>query len=616
MEEKTAMRQVLDNLFLFTDTCNVYIIRSGKEAVLIDFGAGDVLDHLSEIGVERVTDVLMTHHHRDQGQGLNRANEAGICIWVPHTEQELFHSVDAHWQAREVYNNYNSRQDRFSLLEPVSIEGTLQDYATYSFGGRGFTIQPTPGHTIGSITLLAEIDGKNAAFTGDLIAAPGKVWSMAATQWSYNGAEGVAASIPSLLDLKDRHPDLLLPSHGDPMSDPDRAIDQLIDRFWALLQLRNQNPKLFEFHQRPYQTISPHLLKHRSSFANYYVLLSDSGKALMIDFGYDFVTGMPSGSDRASRRPWLHSLPALKQQFGVSIIDVVLPTHFHDDHVAGINLLRTVEGTQVWAADTFADILEYPSRYDLPCLWYDPIHVDKRLILEIPFQWEEYTLTLYPLRGHTRYAVAIFFEVDGNRVLATGDQYQGDAGLELNYVYSNRFDPRDYVKSAELYRRIHPDLILTGHWQPLWVTRQYLNQVVTLGAQLEHLHHELMLETPYMEEGFIARLTPYQATVQRGEALEFQAEIHNPTSYDTDAVIQVIAPARWKIVNAESTETDVEQHSSGAMRVHLNAYETHEISFEVIPPADSRMRRARVAVDVTIGDQHFGQQAEALVSST
>ena len=29
-----------------------------------------VLDHLAELGVERVTDVLMTHHHRDQVQGL------------------------------------------------------------------------------------------------------------------------------------------------------------------------------------------------------------------------------------------------------------------------------------------------------------------------------------------------------------------------------------------------------------------------------------------------------------------------------------------------------------------------------------------------------------------
>jgi glyoxylase-like metal-dependent hydrolase (beta-lactamase superfamily II) len=120
--------------------------------------------------------------------------------------------------------------------------------------------------------------------------------------------------------------------------------------------------------------------------------------------------------------------------------------------VAGINLLKRVEGTKVWAAELFADILENPTHYDLPCLWYDPIAVDRKLPLQKEIQWEEYTLTLYPLPGHTRYAVAIALKVDGQRVLVTGDQYQGGEGLELNYVYANRFQADDYVRSAKLYR--------------------------------------------------------------------------------------------------------------------------------------------------------------------
>ena len=59
------------------------------QAVLVDFGSGAILDHLDEIGVERVTDVLVTHHHRDQVQGLARAAEAGIRIWVPPLEAPL-----------------------------------------------------------------------------------------------------------------------------------------------------------------------------------------------------------------------------------------------------------------------------------------------------------------------------------------------------------------------------------------------------------------------------------------------------------------------------------------------------------------------------------------------
>src|SRR5215208_5477668 len=238
--------RIADQLYLFRDTCNVYILCSEREAILIDFGSGDVLDHLIEIDVDHVTDVLMTHHHRDQGQGLPRAVQAGIRIWVPHTEQDLFHSIDAHWQAREIYDNYNVRQDRFSLLESVPVSGTLLDYETRLFGAHSINVIPTPGHTTGSISLLVKINGQDILFSGDLIYAPGKLMSLSATQWTYNGAEGVAAGLASLLDLQDRSIDILLPSHGDPIHNPKDAIALLIERCWELLQRRKQNPRLFQ----------------------------------------------------------------------------------------------------------------------------------------------------------------------------------------------------------------------------------------------------------------------------------------------------------------------------------------------------------------------------------
>ncbi|MDF2651781.1 MAG: fold metallo-hydrolase [Paenibacillus sp.] len=74
------MIELSKNLFLYQDTCHVYVVKNGTKAVLIDFGSGDVLDRLPEIGVDQVCAVLMTHHHRDQGQGLARAAEAGIPI--------------------------------------------------------------------------------------------------------------------------------------------------------------------------------------------------------------------------------------------------------------------------------------------------------------------------------------------------------------------------------------------------------------------------------------------------------------------------------------------------------------------------------------------------------
>lgn len=609
------MQQISDDLYCFEDTCLVYIVRTGERAVLIDFGAGDVLDHLSEIGVTRVTDVLITHHHRDQGQGLARAVQVGIRIWVPHIEQDLFHSADAHWQAREILDSYNSRQDRFSLLESVPIDGTLLDYEVRDFGGTTFTVLPTPGHTVGSISLQAEIDGQRVIFSGDLIAAPGQVWSMAATQWTYNGAEGVPASIASLLDLKDCRPALLLPSHGEMMRDPADAIDRLVDRLWQLLQLRRQNLRLFELRDQPYEPITPHLLRHRASVANSFVLVANSHKVLVLDFGYDFMTGFAAGFDRASRRPWLYTIPALKAQFGVEQIDVVLPTHYHDDHVAGINLLRRVEGAQVWAADLFADILEHPTAYDLPCLWYDPIPVDRVLPLDTPFRWEEYTLTMYALPGHTRYAVAISFVVDGKRVVAAGDQYQGNDGLELNYVYPNRFEAGDYEKSAALYARLQPDIILTGHWDPLHVPSDYFGKLSVIGSHIDRLHHELLLRRFDLgDEDFLARITPYQQDVPRGEDFRVQVEVHNPIRGRAEVTVRLVVPAGWRVRHADP---DGRGDALDGDRAALWLSESGPavVAFEVTPTTFP-VRRARIAVDVTAGGHRFGEQAEALITIT
>ncbi|MGH1526659.1 MBL fold metallo-hydrolase [Leifsonia sp. L25] len=101
---------------------------------------------------------------------------------MPPVEQDLFTRVDEMWSSRALYNDYNLRQDRFSLLDPVPIAGTVPEYRSVSFGGISVKTMPTPGHTMGSVTYLVERGDERVAFTGDLIYAPGKVWSLAATQ--------------------------------------------------------------------------------------------------------------------------------------------------------------------------------------------------------------------------------------------------------------------------------------------------------------------------------------------------------------------------------------------------------------------------------------------------
>ena len=52
------------NLFIWADTCNVYVLRDGDTALLIDLGDGSVLDHLAEIGHPILVDRQYSEHFR------------------------------------------------------------------------------------------------------------------------------------------------------------------------------------------------------------------------------------------------------------------------------------------------------------------------------------------------------------------------------------------------------------------------------------------------------------------------------------------------------------------------------------------------------------------------
>ncbi|MFD7922214.1 MBL fold metallo-hydrolase [Streptomyces sp. NPDC059740] len=611
-----------EDVYRFQDTCHVYVLRDsrdgsgGREAVLVDFGSGDVLDHLHEIGVERVTDVLVTHHHRDQVQGLARAVEHGARIWVPPVERHLIDQVDEHWRTRPLDNDYDVRQDRFSLLRQVPVTGSVAEYRTRRYGGFDVHTLPLPGHTVGSVGYLVEHAGRRLAFTGDLVHGEGRLWSLAATQWAYTGfhanagLEGVAATVLSCRTLLREDPDLLLPSHGDPVTRPRGAVARLEGRLRELLDMRRRTPwDPAAMLERPWQEVTPHLLRNTTSMAHSYALLSESGTALLLDFGYDLTTGLPGGHDRSSRRPLLASVQALRRDHGVERVEVALPTHYHDDHVAGFNLLREVHGTAVWSPAHIAPVLAAPTRWDLPCLWYEPIPVDRVLECERPFRWREYEIGVHALPGHTLYAAAYSFQADGRRVLATGDQQNtswdpatGEPEL-LNYQYRNRFRIDDFARSAELYRQLEPQLMISGHWPPFEVTEDYLDMLDTEGRRLAALHREILPAGLDLEaEGFAARVQPYRSEVRAGEAVRLTVEARNPFPRPETTRVQPVVPPGWKVEPAFSEEL----FAPGAVR---------EVQFEVRPPEDAGPEeRVRLAVDLTVGRARLGQQAEALVS--
>ncbi|WP_181392006.1 MBL fold metallo-hydrolase [Deinococcus irradiatisoli] len=481
-----ALQLLFPGVYRYTSSAHAYVLICHEDAVLINLGDGDVLDHLPP-GV-KVHAALLTHHFADVASGAARAIRRGIPVYAPESEVELLRSAPQTLRRAGRPNNYDPRLYQYGAPEEAEV-WPLRDYQTYCFGALSLQVRPTPGPTVGAVSFITLIGGQKLALTGDLLYAPGQISRLAATQWTYHGGEGLAGSVLSLLDLADARPDVVLPAHGEPMLPG--ALEQTAQALWPLLQLRRHNPRLLELRASPYEELRPWLLHNRTSMANSYVLRSLSGHALIIDFGYDFSFGSPVSTERDARRPWLLTVPALFSKYGVVHIDAVLPTHYHDDHVAGIPLLREQYGAQVWASENVAPVLAYPERYQVPCLWFEGITVDRRLKLGEAVPWREFTVTPYDLPGHARYAAAVLVEGHGERLLFGGDQYADVDGLGLNYTYPNLVRETDYLHSAELYERLQPDLILSGHGPPLTPGPGYGAELRARGEALLRLHTQL-----------------------------------------------------------------------------------------------------------------------------
>jgi glyoxylase-like metal-dependent hydrolase (beta-lactamase superfamily II) len=589
-------------LALVRDTCNVWVLKTGRDAVCVDFGSGRVLDQLEELGVDRVTDVLVTHYHRDGVQGIGRATEAGARIWVPPVERDLFTDARGHWLRRRTDNSYDVRQESFVLVDDVDIAGTVDEYRSRRYGGIEAFALPTPGHTMGSVTYLVDVAGRRAAFSGDLLHAGGTLWSLAATQWSYTGVDGQAMTLLSLRALAGRRPATLHPAHGEAIEDPPAAFAEAERRLSRLMELRRIEEMPFAYDrwvEAPWQLVLPHLLLNTTSESNSYALLSESGSALLFDWGYDWWTGWPVGGERHQCRPLLGSLESLHRDHGVGRIEAVLATHYHDDHVAGTNLLRDVEGTEIWAPENVAPILERPEVYDLPCLWFDPIPVDRVLKFEEPVRWHEYELRVHPLPGHTRYAAAYELEVDGRRVLVTGDQQSHEASGRMipNYQYRNRFAIDDYVATAELYRRLAPDVLLTGHWRAHEPAPPQLERFTDDAQEIADLHRELLAVPD--AEGVLARVVPYRSTAEVGVPFALDVELRNPFPDETEGTVALVVPDGWRSEPSRAS-------------VALPAHDEVVVRFEVT--ARGPAGRTAVLADVTVGALVLGQHADAVVT--
>jgi glyoxylase-like metal-dependent hydrolase (beta-lactamase superfamily II) len=589
---------LLPNVFLWLDSCNVYAVIGPDGALIVDAGTGAWLDHVAELPKPPVA-LACTHFFRDHSAGAARAARLGIPVYVPEGERAIFADPAQHFRQRDTYIIYDNYWDLFAPIEPTAVAGVLRDYDHITLAGLDVEVVPLPGVTLTQVGLsirtpLPDGEGLGAGaehriiFCGEAIHSSGKLARVAPLQYNYNDLGGAVNAFYSARDLRAHRPVALLPSLGTPMlGDCDAALVALQDNLTSLCAGRPDEARQIAAADKPMlEQITPHVWRTTQTSSVNTFVISQSGKALAIDYGYHEARGLLAAnySKPYRRRALLHSLDALRTAAGIEAIDVVLISHFHDDHVCGVPLLQRLHGTQVWVGESFADLLEQPEAHCFPCDWPQPMRVDRRLPAHSQAQWgDQY----------------FFREAGGD--WASHIASWGDKAIFQNHVYRNGALLDGYRLSADWLRAWRPHIVLNGHQGPVHTDDDFFALTDAWADEYAELHRRIMPlgegETHFNLDSWGGWAWPYRTVLPSPAPAKISVTVRNPLPHAATLDVQLVGPHGW--------------HGTSAS---VQAGPRAEVSCELQITPNGACVMQPFAVELSADGQPFGQVAEGLMT--
>ncbi len=607
--------EVAGGVYMVGGSCNVYAIVREGAALLIDSGEGDVLDYLEQLGVEQVEWVLHTHAHRDQCAATAKLAARGAQVAVSAEGERFYRDPSGFWNQQKIYIRYQFKPDSFKPTRPIPVHRVLADGESIKWRGIELTAVATPGHSVDHTAWLTEINGKKIAFSGDMIHSPGKVWNLFHFDHHYwdGGFEGVTKTLAGLDRLLALGADILLPSHGEPMSDPSSAVALLKENMHDLYEFSPEGEAEDEPAPRQGERREPQLIRQVSEHLYHvrptgYVLLDGKGGALFYDY-----YSVPEQDSR-----WGPSrIDTIIKALDIERVEVAIPSHFHEDHIRGFPVLKQL-GARYWVFEKMVDLLAHPSRYNLCCIAPEVIPADRVMHENELVSWGPYTFRVLHLPGQTMYHQAMYGVVDGKQVMfmgdtdcyALGDPTMGRRNAKLHGVstffnYYNLDPGRGYEKAMERMVEIEPELMLFAHSGPragdALTYRTNLDSIRTRRARVEKV---LPHEDPNL--GFDPNMFcfyPYSAALSADGTLQAELRVRNHLARPLAASIELRLPTGWRSEPA-TAELDVYGKSQGAARFRL-----------IAPPGEKFSGRKVVTARIVADGVDWGEFCEMIVDS-
>ncbi|MDZ4286670.1 MAG: MBL fold metallo-hydrolase [Prosthecobacter sp.] len=601
------------DLFVWTSTCNAYLLRDGDAALMIDFGDGSVLDHLAEIGVKKVAWVLLTAHHREGLQGVGKLDRAVTSIAAPKEEQPFLETPTQYRKMRpklgDPFTVHGASYVR-PPPTPVKVDRWLAADETFEWHGRTIQCLATPGHSPGGMSFVLRQGEKTSVFIGGVMHDGAKMTNWFDTEWDYGFAKGIdalAASIDKLILLE---PQLVFSSQGPVIRNASAQLKTYRDKLTAFRADYVRGYAVGNTKRPPHPAtkptkvpiivqVTPHLYMFGQEMAgkNFAIIIADSGHALLLDCGLFPKLVL----DRI--------VSEMKEHLGLKQIDACWISHSHGDHFTLVPELRE-HGVKFWTMDTIADKCENPLAYDFPAMItsynvnFDGTKIDRILHAGDVIEWEGYKLHIDWMPGQTEFGNALWLELDGKRIVFTGDNLFGDPadpaqnGHECVVARNSAITEEGYLVAAKYLQKLKPDIIMGAHTVLMTDPAAFVDRYRDWAERIIRLYQDLLPDKDYyyLYDPYWVSAYPYRVDLTQKDSQTVQVTVRNHRTTPQSHHIKLNLPPGIE-ANPPILEATVAAKARQTYPVTLTVKDRTAISpgLQIAP------------FDITLGTKHYGE---------
>ena len=576
----TAAEKIADGITLTYGAVNSVLIQ-GSESNAVVYGVADA-------ALPNVDYVLLAHHRRDVLWAARPLVENGAKAIAPEAERALIESPEQFWETFRTKRFHDYDQQSTKILDrALTVQRWVAEGDVIQLGNVKLEVMDTPGFTRGSISYVTEVEGLRIVFSGDLIYAPGKILDLysfqdAIPEANIRGYHGYGGRLSSLIRSIDKilalKPDVLIPIRGTVMKRPVPALNKLKSQIQTLYRDYLSTTALnwyfkqdrmgltaqgilgddIDFSLMPYSLHedTPEWIWVRGTSR---LVIAENGHTLLVDCGNDgVIEGVQDLIDRGL----------------IERVDGIFVTHYHDDHTNSVQKAAETFKCPVYALKFYADILENPGHYHMPCLHHLPIKNVVRKEDGDSFQFFEFKLTFRTFPGQTFYHGAMLVEKPNHLpVFFIGDAFSPSGMDDYCVLNRNLLHENDgYLLCLSRVRELGDQYWLINEHIPhiFRFTNAELNHLESgFRKRIETISRLIPWDDPnYGVDEQWAMLYPYGSTAAAGEVREFQVVFTNHSSKRRKYEVRLRLPKGAEIISQEDSPV-VGAGARGGMRFEV-----------------------------------------------